>query len=109
MNDKINNNPKWARQKAALKKVQLSFSLLPEIDQALRVEAAMQGDSPSNLIRKFFELDAKATPRPRLGVSLSDDELKLLGKKLGVDPNNRAELVKRATEQLQLHYRENID
>lgn len=96
---------KWNEQKAALKKIQITFELMQSVDREIRIEAATAGESPSNIIRKVLGLEANPPIRPRLGVSLSQDEIENLAKKYDVDPSDRKHLVRRATEAVQLHYK----
>jgi hypothetical protein len=105
--DKKKANEKWEKQREALKKIQITFELMQSVDREIRIEAAETGESPSNVIRKVLGLDVNPPVRPRLGVSLSEDEILGLAKRYNVDPSDRKNLVRRATEAIQLHYKRN--
>ncbi len=109
MAEEKQQNPKWKRQAEALKKVQLTFELMAPIDQRIRMEAIKTGDTPSNVVRKTLGLDTKPPVRPRLGVSMSADDLQALAERYQVDPTDRKQLVRRATEQIQLHFKDALN
>lgn len=100
----IKSNAKWDKQKAALKKVQLTFELMQSVDKEVRLQAAREGESPSNVLRKILGLQVSAPQRPRLGVSLSSEEIQLLAKEYKIDPSDRKSLVRRATDAVQQYY-----
>lgn len=109
MGNESDNNKVWKKQKQALEKAQLSFTLIPEVDRLVRIQAAKDGMLPSGVIRKILGMESSQMNRPRVGVSFKPEELDALAKRFDVDPNNRVSILKRATEVVQLHFRDKID
>lgn len=101
---KTPTNAKWEKQKAALKKVQVSFELAQSVDQKIRIEAAKSGESPSNIIRRVLGLEVSPPVRPRLGVSLSQDEIERLAAKYNTDPQDRKAWIREAANTIQHYY-----
>ena len=104
LNTQMPSNLKWEKQKAALKKVQISFELAQNIDQQIRIEAAKSGDSPSNIIRRVLGLEVSPPVRPRLGVSLSQTEIEKLAAHYNADPKDRKAWMRQAAQTIQEHY-----
>ena len=102
----ISDNPVWEKQAKVLKKQQLHFSLLNAVESKVRIDAAKAGENPSNTLRRILDLPVKPPVRPRLGVSLTDDEIKSLSTRFDIDPNDRKSLIRRAAEAIHLHYDE---
>ncbi|WP_053979720.1 hypothetical protein [Marinagarivorans algicola] len=97
-------NPKWEKQKAALKKVQISFELAQNVDQQIRIEAAKSGESPSNIIRRVLGLSVSPPVRPRLGVSLSQEEIEKLAAHYNADPKDRKAWMRNAAQTIHEYY-----
>jgi len=104
--NKTPSNAKWEKQRTVLKKVQLTFELMQSVDRQIRIDAAKEGESPSNVVRKILGLDVSPPQRPRLGVSLSPEELESLAERYQVDPSDKKNLVRRAAEAIQKYYQE---
>jgi len=107
MNNKIEKNPTWVKQSKALKKQQIHFSFMSQIESDIRIDAAKKGENPSNTIRRILDLDVKSPVRPRLGVSLTDAEISDLAKRFNIEPDDRKSLTRRATEVINLYYKKN--
>ena len=104
----VKKNSVWTKQENILKKIQLSFKFIPEVDQLLRIEAAKRGINPSDLIREILGIEYAKGKRPRMGVSFSINELDQLAIELGIEPGDKSELVRRVTETIHLLYRDEI-
>lgn len=102
---KTPTNPKWEKQKAALKKVQISFELAQNVDQQIRIEAAQSGESPSNIIRRVLGLAVSPPVRPRLGVSLSQQEIENLAAHYNTDPKDRKTWMRNAAQTIHEYYK----
>lgn len=105
-NDIRHKNPQWQKQKTVLKKIQINFDFLPDVDRRIRLDAVNTSKSPSAVVREILGMETKTPQRPRLGVSFSEDELSDLYQRYGLSEGDRAALTRRITEQLQMHYRE---
>lgn len=103
-NTQAPSNQKWEKQKAALKKVQISFELAQSVDQQIRIEAAKSGESPSNVIRRVLGLEVSPPVRPRLGVSLSQAEIENIAAHYNADPKDRKAWMRKAAQTIQEHY-----
>ena len=106
VNDLSHKKPQWQKQKDILKKIQLNFSLLANIDKGIRQEAVNASKSPSTIVREILGLETKIPQRPRLSVSFSHDELTELYQRFGLLEGDRAALTRHITEQLKMHYQE---
>lgn len=102
----ISQNEKWKKEADQLKKVQVNFSFLPSVDQALRHEAVDKEMTPSNLLRERLGLPSSRTVRQRLGVSFDQADFEFLAKRYRLDPNDRNAIKKCATEEIQAQYQE---
>ncbi|MFT5421604.1 MAG: hypothetical protein ACI9D5_002362 [Candidatus Endobugula sp.] len=100
----ISTNPVWEKQAKVLKKQQLHFSLLSVVESKVRIDAAKAGENPSNTLRRILDLPVKLPVRPRLGVSLTDDEIKSLSSRFDIDPKDRKSLIRRSAEVIHLYY-----
>jgi len=91
---------KWNKNQKALKAIQVAFELEQDIAKNIRVRAAKNGLTPSDQIRKILGLTYSPPKRPRLTVSLSQDDYKELGKKFGIDPGNTIDIKRKIVEAL---------
>ncbi len=72
--------------------IQVAFELRPGIPDFIRVSAAQNGLSPSAQIRHIIGLPYQKAQRPRLTVSLSNDDYLVLGKRYSILPTEGNEL-----------------
>ncbi len=79
----------WQKESQAVGRViksQVHFDFSNETLQALKIVAAQQNISPSDMIRKILGLEAISRPlRPRVGVSFSDEERAAITEGLGME------------------------
>lgn len=80
--------------------VQIAFELEQRIAAAIREQAAREGLTPSDRIRKLVGLPYASPKRPRLTLSLSDEDYALLAQRYGVAPSDRIMIKKRIAEEL---------
>ncbi|PCK10056.1 MAG: hypothetical protein COA42_00190 [Alteromonadaceae bacterium] len=105
----VKQNEKWAKEAAQLKKLQVNFSFVPQVDRALRHEAVDLDMTPSNLLREKLGLTSSKTVRQRLGVSLDEGDFHCLAERYELDPNDRNAIKRRATEEIQKQYQSSLD
>lgn len=94
----------WREQEDALNKIQLTFDLNESVDRQVRLDAVAKGDSPSNIIRQLLGLTSKPPIRSRVGISLNQDDILALSKRLKVDPDDNRALKRRLLAQIENHY-----
>lgn len=76
----------------SIEAIQVAFELRPGIPDFIRVTAAQNGLSPSAQIRNIIGLPYQKAKRPRLTVSLSNDDYLALGKRYNIMPDENNEL-----------------
>lgn len=72
----------------AFKAIQVAFELEQKISQMIRIEAVKNGLTPSDQIRKILGLKYKNPQRPRLTISLTQEDYKVLGELYNIDEEN---------------------
>ncbi|MEY8214452.1 MAG: hypothetical protein RPR97_08215 [Colwellia sp.] len=86
---------KWQSSIKAIKAVQVAFDMDEKIQLSIRKQALNAGLSPSEQIRDILGLPVNKRPkRPRLTVSLSQDDYQLLAKKYGLAAEQQLEIKK---------------
>tara|TARA_B100002019_G_C21041004_1_gene484481 strand:+ start:30 stop:341 length:312 start_codon:yes stop_codon:yes gene_type:complete len=98
MNDK--KNEKWEKQKRAVKATQVAFDMEQKAAFYIRELAAREGLTPSDQIRKMIGLSYSPPKRPRLTISLSDDDYKQLGEKYKLEPSDTLEIRRKIMDEL---------
>lgn len=91
---------KWQIESDKIRKVQISLDFPDAADILLRTLAAREHKAPSSMIREILGMPSSPPKRARIGVSFNDVELQELGRRYGVDPENKAEIRRRMTEEV---------
>jgi hypothetical protein len=91
---------KWKQSEKSLRAVQLVFEFNRRIAENIRKKASAQGISTSDQIRKIVGLPVKTPQRPRLTVSLSADDYRLLGARYGLPPEDKNAIREAIVEEL---------
>ena len=95
---------KWENEKKAVKAVQIAFDVGDEVNRRIRMEALEQGINPPDRIRQILSLPVSNKPlRPRLSISLSENDFIILADKFGISPNDRLKIRQLAAETLIAH------
>lgn len=98
---------KWEKEKSALKAVQVAFDVGDDVNQLIRFEALTQGINPTDRVRQLLGLAVNARPiRPRLSISLSEQDFAELAARFGVDASDRLKIRQIAAEKLIQHLSE---
>ncbi len=79
---------------AAVKAVSIAVDLSEKIGRRLRVEAALNDLSPQDQLRKMIGLPYKKPQRPRITLSLREDDYEYLSVRYGFDIKNKIEIKK---------------
>ena len=81
---------KWAKETKTIKAVQIAFDVAQDVQQAVKMQALERGVSPSDQIREILGLPVKyKRVRPRLTVSLTEDDFIALANRYGIDAENK--------------------
>jgi hypothetical protein len=83
---------KWKESEKSLRAVQLVFEFSRTVADAIREQAHAQGISTSDQIRRIIGLPAKKPQRPRLSVSLSEEDYVLLSARYGIPVEDKQAL-----------------
>lgn len=95
---------KWGAERSALQKVQVHFTFTAYATRCLKHEAVDREMTPSNLVRKIVGLPFDGSARQRIGLSLTDRDFSRLSTRYGVAESDRAEIKRRVTEEVNMHY-----
>ena len=79
----------WTNSDKSIRAVQVVFELEQVQSRSLRINAIKQDLSPSDYIRDIIGLPRKKPVRPRLSISLSEDDYKLLAKRYKLKVNEK--------------------
>ncbi len=95
---------KWQKEQAALKAIQVAFDVSDELNRRLRREALEHDNTPSDQVREILGLPVKKKRvRPRLSVTLSDQDFDSLARRFKVSPSDRQAIKQLATKILLEH------
>ena len=91
----------WEKEKAAAAAIQIAFDLGVDTQTMIKKRALDEHLNTSDFIRKILGLPYKNKPvRPRLTLSLSDDDFDVLAAGYGVDPEDKLKIKALAAEKL---------
>ena len=97
----MSTSDKWDKEKKAVKAVQMAFDLGEEVSHHIRLEALHRGINPPDRIREILGLPVNSKPvRPRLSISLTDDDFQKLASSFGVLPDDKLRIRQFAAEKL---------
>ncbi|MFL1456282.1 hypothetical protein ACJO5Y_17725 [Marinobacter sp. GN3S48] len=92
----------WSKEERAVQAMQMAFDLSNDIQRAFRVSAALQDMNTADMVRKVLQLPyRKNRARPRLTVTLRDEDFDVLARKYNLAPEDRAAIRLRVAEELQ--------
>ena len=94
-------NERWQKEKQAIKAVQVAFDVSAEAQRAIKQAALDSNLNPPDQIRKILGLPYSKKPvRPRLTVSLKQEDFVILGEKYGIDTKDQNAIRERVAEEL---------
>lgn len=79
---------------AAVKAVSIAIDLSEKIGRSLRVEAALNDLSPQDQLRKMIGLSYKKPQRPRITLSLREDDYEYLSERYEISLENKNDIKK---------------
>ena len=92
---------RWQSSAGAIKAVQVAFCVEERVLTAVRRAAFDNNLSASEQIRQVLGLPVATKPkRPRLTVSLSDEDYQLLAERYGIAPERKLEIKEKVTADL---------
>lgn len=102
MIEKIKTKPKrWTDSDKAIRATQVAFDVENEIIDAVKQAACEKGMAPSDMIRRIVGLKVTVKPvRPRLTMSLKEDDYHELAKKYGLKASERLVIKSRMVEEI---------
>ncbi len=80
---------KWNRSDKSIRAIQLAFEFSGNIPHIIRDEASKLGLSPSDQIRKIIGLEVTPPKRPRLTISLNQNDYKYLATRYRLSPDDK--------------------
>jgi len=93
----------WQHSNKSIRAVQLVFELNKSISDTIRYQANKNGLSPSDQIRTVIGLKTKPPKRPRLTVSLSEEEYAILAQRYNVSIENKVAIRQAIADELVAH------
>lgn len=88
----------------SIKATQIAFEMEQRAACYIRELAAREGLTPSDQIRKMMGLSYSPPKRPRLTVSLSDEDYRILAQKYGLEASDTLTIKRRMMEELMQLY-----
>ena len=106
----MSTSDKWRKERQAVKAVQVAFDLGHEVSYLIRTEALERGINPPDRIRQILGLPVSSKPiRPRLSISLTEEDFAHLAQEFGVDPSDKLKIRQMAAEKLLDHLDESSE
>ena len=90
----------WKDEKKAIKATQVAFDISTEAQKNLKLMATQNDLSPSDQMREILGLPRKKPVRPRLTISLTVEDYKLLADLYGLDSEDKLAIKERAAKEI---------
>ena len=87
-----NFKDKQDKQQKIIKATQIAFELEQDLTKKIQNLAMKENLSTSSVIRKIIGLDYTPPKRPRISISLNDDDYKLLSEKYGLEASEKSKI-----------------
>ncbi|MCK4866388.1 MAG: hypothetical protein KAT06_13315 [Gammaproteobacteria bacterium] len=97
---KKNTPARWSQSDKSLRAVQVIFELGLEQSRTLRINAIEQDLSPSDYIREIIGLHRKKPIRPRLSISLSNEDYQILADRYDLTADKKEQIREKIKEEL---------
>lgn len=76
------------------------------VARRVKVMAALDDMTPQDYMRRALDLNFKSPQRPRLSLSLGDEDYQRLGQRYGLDPDQKTEIKRRIIAEVEKLARE---
>ena len=90
----------WTQSDKSIRAVQVVFELEQADSKALRIKAIEKDLSPSDYIRDIIGLPRKKPVRPRLSVSLSEQDYAILAQRYNLEPADKQSIRARIKQEI---------
>lgn len=90
----------WAKSNESIRAVQVIFELERTESRALRIKAIEKDLSPSDYIREIIGLPRKKPIRPRLSISLNEEDYKILAKRYELSSDEKIQIRAKIKQEL---------
>jgi hypothetical protein len=90
----------WQKSNKSIRAVQVVFELEQAVSRDLRIKAIEQDLSPSDYIREVIGLPRKKPVRPRLSISLSEEDYNILAKRYKLQADDKTAIRTRIKQEL---------
>ncbi len=97
---KKHTHARWSQSDKSLRAVQVIFELGLEQSRTLRINAIEQDLSPSDYIREIIGLPRKKPIRPRLSISLSNEDYQILADRYDLTADKKEQIREKIKEEL---------
>lgn len=92
---------RWQKEQSAIKAIQVAFDISAEAQKIIKQEALANNLNPPDQIRKILGLSYNKKPvRPRLTVTLKDEDFEVLGQRYDLDPKDQTAIREKVVEEL---------
>jgi hypothetical protein len=92
---------RWQKEQSTPKTIQVAFDISAEAQKIIKQEALANNLNPPDQIRKILGLSYNRKPvRPRLTVTLKDEDFEVLGQRYGLDPKDQTAIREKVVEEL---------
>lgn len=99
--NRLTMNEKWQKEKKAIKATQVAFDISAEAQILIKKEALSNRLNPPDQIRKILGLPYNKKPqRPRLTVTLKEEDFALLAEKYDLDVEDQTAIKEKVSEEL---------
>lgn len=93
--------PRWQSEQSAIKAIQIAFDISADAQKIIKQEALNNNLNPPDQIRKILGLSYNKKPvRPRLTVTLKDEDFAVLAERYGLDASDQNTIRERVVEEL---------
>ena len=99
-----NGSAQWPSYSKAIRAIQVAFEFGGELPDYVREVAAKNGLTPSDQIRKIIGLGYKKPKRPRLTISLREEDYIKLGTRYNLPSEDRQAIREKIREELEVFY-----
>jgi len=96
----MSGNPRWDKEQKTVKATQVAFALEQQVAQRIQTLAVSEGLTTSSEIRKLLGLSYSPPKRPRLTVSLAEEDYRVLAKKYQLDASSTMDIRRRMIAEL---------
>lgn len=91
---------RWQNEKKAIRATQVAFDISTEAQKRLKMTAIQNDLSPSDQMRKILGLPSKKPVRPRLTISLSEDDYQILAKHYDLEVVDKLTIKEKAAKEI---------